>query len=87
MTDTERLWLVEREYNDESLVQLVYATPDGSHCVVKNLSIQLLRKKDVTAAIDVDADRADEVGDPDTQDRYAEEVKRVRKEHDPDDVL
>jgi hypothetical protein len=87
MSDTERLWLVEREYGDESLVELVYATPDGSRCLVKHFSVQLLRSKEVTASIEVDADRPDPVGNEETRERYAEEVARVRESHDPDDVL
>ena len=87
MADTERLWLVEREYGDESLVELVYATPDGTHCVVKHFSVQLLRSKDVTAAIEVSPDRLETVGDEGTQKRYAVEVERVRERHDPDDIV
>jgi hypothetical protein len=85
--DTERLWLVEREYGDESLVELVYATPDGAHCVVKHFSVQLLRSKKITAAIEVAPERLETVEDADTRDHYATEVARVRDRHDPDDVL
>ena len=87
MTDTERLWLVAREYGDESLVELVYATPDGSRCVVKHFSIQLLRSKDITAAIEVDSERLETVGDEETRHQYATEVERVRERHDPDDIV
>lgn len=87
MTDQVRLWLVEREYGDESLVELVYATPEGDRCLVKHLSVQLLRKQDVTAAIDVDPGRLAEVQDEDTRRRYAEEAARVRENHDPDDEV
>ncbi|MFQ3285609.1 MAG: hypothetical protein ACI9TI_002441 [Natronomonas sp.] len=87
MSDTERLWLVTREYGDESLVELVYATPDGARCVVKHLSAQLLRSKEITAAIDVEPGRLDPVGDKDTREHYADEVERVRERHDPDETL
>mgnify|MGYP007116964327 CR=1 FL=1 len=87
MADSERLWLVEREYNDESLVELVYASPDGIHCVIKHLSAQLLRSKEITAAIEVESGRLETVGDEDTQERYAVEVERVRERNEPDDVL
>lgn len=87
MADSERLWLVEREYNDESLVELVYASPDGTHCVVKHFSAQLLRSKEITAAIEVASGRLETVGDEDTQERYAVEVERVRERNEPDDVL
>jgi len=87
MSETERLWLVKREYGDESLVELVYATPDGSACVVKHLSLQLLRSKEITAAIDVDPDRLSPVGDETTREHYADEVDRIRSRNDPDDVV
>ncbi len=87
MAETERLWLVEREYGDESLVELVYATPDGAHCVVKHFSIQLLRSKEITAAIDVETENLETVGDEATRERYATEVERVRTSHDPDETL
>lgn len=87
MAETERLWLVERTYGDESLVELVYATPDGTHCVVKHFSVQLLRSTEITAAIDVEPDRLEAVADRETRERYATEVDRVRERHDPDDVL
>lgn len=87
MADTERLWLVERDYGDESLVELVYATPDGTHCVVKHFSVQLLRAKEITAAIDVAPEKLESVGNEATRERYAAEVERVRERHEPDEVI
>ena len=87
MADTERLWLVERDYGDESLVELVYATPDGSGCLVKHLSVQLLRSKEITAAIDVEREKVETVGDETTRERYESEVERVRESHDPDETI
>jgi len=87
MSDTERLWLVERDYGDEALVELVYASPDGSHCLVKHLSVQLLRSKEITAAIDVERDAIETVGNEETRERYAKEAARVRDSHDPDEVI
>ena len=87
MADTERLWLVERDYDDESLVELVYAIPDGSRCVVKHFSVQLLRAKEITAAIDVDREKLETVGDESTRERYAAEVKRVREQYGADEVI
>ena len=87
MADTEQLWLVERDYGDESLVELVYATPDGSRCLVKHFSVQLLRSKEITAAVDVETEKTDAVEDPATQERYATEVERVRESHDPDETV
>lgn len=87
MADTERLWLVERDYGDEALVELVYASPDGSHCLVKHLSVQLLRSKEITAAINVDSEKVETVGDETTRERYASEVERVRESHGPDETV
>lgn len=87
MADTERLWLVERDYGDEALVELVYASPDGSRCLVKHLSVQLLRSKDITAAIDVEPEKIETVEDGATRERYAAEVERVRESHDPDETV
>ncbi len=87
MTDTERLWLVEREYGDESLVELVYATPDGSGCVVKHFSVHLLRSREITAAIDVAPERVETVDDRATRSRYAEQARRVRESHKPDETV
>ncbi len=87
MADTERLWLVKRDYGDEALVELVYASPDGTHCLVKHLSVQLLRSKDITAAIDVEPEKLETVEDTKTRQRYADEVDRVRESHDPDETV
>ncbi len=87
MADTERLWLVERDYGDESLVELVYATPDGSQCVVKHFSVQLLRSKEITAAIDVDREKLETVGNEATRERYAAEVERVREQYGADEAI
>jgi anti-sigma regulatory factor (Ser/Thr protein kinase) len=87
MSDTERLWLVERDYGDESLVELVYATPDGSRNLVKHFSSQLLRAKEITAAIDVDPGKIEPVEDDATRERYAAEAERVRDSHDPDETI
>jgi hypothetical protein len=87
MSETERLWLVERDYGDESLVELVYATPDGAGRLVKHFSVQLLRAKEITAAIDVDPEKVEPVDDEATRERYAAEVDRVRASHGPDETV
>ena len=87
MAETERLWLVERDYGDESLVELVYATPDGSGRLVKHFSVRLLRAKEITAAIDVDPEKVEPIEDEPTRERYASEVERVRESHDPDETI
>jgi len=85
MTDTVRCWLVERDYFDEDLITLVYATPDGQRHVTQQLSSALLAKKPPTAAKDVDQDRLEPVSDSDDRQRYATEAERMAARHDPDD--
>jgi len=53
MTDTERVWLVYREYTDKGLLNVVYATPDGERVLRKQRS---MNAGDPTAAVDADAD-------------------------------
>ncbi|QSG04561.1 Uncharacterized protein HSR121_0202 [Halapricum desulfuricans] len=80
-----RCWLVERDYYDEDLVTLVYATPDGSRHLTQQLSTALLSKKPPTAAKDVEPDRLEPVADEETRTRYATEAERMADRHDPDD--
>lgn len=88
MTDgeTERLWLVEREYSDKGMVNLVYASTDGRRHLRKQFSEQMLTRTDVTAARDVERDRLEPTHEDD-QDRYATEARRMAERHDPDDPV
>ena len=87
MTDEARLWLVERTYTDRDLVRLVYATPDGNRRYRRELSPSMVSRTTVTAAAEVDAGDLEPVDDPETRQRYAEEVDRVRASHDPDESI
>jgi hypothetical protein len=87
MTDSERLWLVERTYTDRDLVVLIYATPDGTEQLRKELASTMLQRTTVTAAIEADPEDLDPVDDEETRERYATEVERVREDHDPDDPI
>lgn len=87
MAETVRVWLVEREYDDKGLVRLVYATPDGNRRRVSERSANMLRDGGVTAAMDADPERLDDVTDPETAERYRDEVERVRDRHDPDEAI
>jgi len=91
MTDTEetvRCWLVERSsFGDERMVTLVYATPDGERSLTKQLSTNLLMRKTVTAAVDVEPDRLEPVRDEDERERYATEASRMAETHDPDEEV
>jgi hypothetical protein len=87
MTDAERLWLVERTYTDRDLVVLIYATPDGTRRLRKELASTMLQRTTVTAAIEADSEDLSGVDDEETRQRYASEVERVRADHDPDDPI
>lgn len=86
--ETVRCWLVERSsYGDERVVTLVYATPDGDRQLTKQLSTNLLMRKAVTAATDVEAERLEPVADDETRERYAVEAARMAEQHDPDEEV
>ena len=87
MSETIRCWLVERDYFDENLVTLVYATPEGDRQVTQQKSTALLSKQPPTAAMDVEVDRLEPVDDPETRNRYATEAERVAADYDPDDRI
>jgi hypothetical protein len=82
----ERVWLVDRTYNDKGMVELVYATTDGEQYHHRQLSEQMLVQKVVTAATDVAVDRLQPTDDADRE-RYATEASRMADEHDPDDEV
>jgi hypothetical protein len=86
MTDTERVWLVDRTYSDKGMVNLVYATIDGDRHLRKQLSEQMLTRTDVTAGLDVDPERLVPVDDADRE-RFAAEASRVAERHDPDEAI
>lgn len=87
MSDTERLWLVERTYTDRDLVVLIYATPDGTRQRRKEFASTMLQRTTITAAIEAEPDQLDAVEDAETRKRYVTEVERVRENHDPDDPI
>jgi hypothetical protein len=85
--DTEQVWLVKRSYGaDEDLVTLVYATPDGTRQLKKQLSHSMLYGTDVTAARDVPVDRLEAVPESD-QEEYANEASRMAERHDHDEAV
>lgn len=87
--DTVRCWLVERTYTDRGLVDMTYATPDGSEAHRKQVSTTIMRQRGTgtTAAVDVDAEDLEPVDDEETRDRYEAEAARVRDQYDPDDEI
>lgn len=84
-----RAWLVERDVDSRDLVTLTYATPDGERAFTRQAALDSLARSGggVTAAMDVEDDRLEPVADPETRERYAEEVERVAADNDPDDRL
>jgi hypothetical protein len=88
MTDeeTERVWLVEREYSDKGMISLVYATADGDRHLLKQFSEQMLTRTDVTAAVDAESERLEPTREED-RDRYETEATRMADRHDPDDPV
>ncbi|USZ72193.1 hypothetical protein [Natronosalvus halobius] len=85
-----RVWLVERTYSDDeqNLIILVYATPDGERYFRKERALtSFTDARETTAALEVDADNLGSVDDPDQRERYATEATRMAAEHGPDDPI
>lgn len=89
MTDTVRLWLVERSYDDRNLITLVYATPEGDQMRQKEQAATVMHQQGqtVTAAIDVESENLESVPDEETKERYATEAARMAESHDPDEEV
>lgn len=91
MADGEtRLWLVERTYSDDeqNLIILVYATPDGSKYVRKERALtSFADDRPTTAAISASEDALGEVDDPETRERYATEASRMAADYGPDEEI
>ncbi len=89
--DTVRVWLVERTYSDDeqNLIILTYATPDGERDFRKERALTSFTGDDreTTAALDVSPDNLGTVDDAETRERYAAEVERVRARHAPTDAV
>jgi hypothetical protein len=88
---TVRVWLVERTYSDDeqNLIILTYATPDGSREFRKERALTSFTgdHRETTAALDVDPDNLGSVDDPETRERYAAEVERLRERSEPTDPV
>jgi len=92
MADDEiRAWLVERTYSDDeqNLVILVYATPDGERYVRKERALTSFTgpERDTYAAIDAPVENFGAVVDPAERERYAAEATRMAAKHDPTDTV
>jgi len=82
----ERVWLVEREYSDKGMMDLVYASTDGQRYHRRQLSQQMLTRMDVTAGRSVDAEKLEPTHEDDRE-RYATEATRMADRHDPDETV
>ena len=89
-TDTVRVWLVERTYSDDeqNLIILTYATPDGERYYRKERALtSFTDARETTAAVEADPTDLGTVEDPDLRSQYAEEARRMRDRHEPDDAI
>ena len=87
-TESVRVWLVERTYSDDeqNIVILVYATPDGERYLRKERALTSFGDdRPTTAALDVAPERLGHTENAETRRRYADEVTRVADDRDPDD--
>jgi hypothetical protein len=85
-----RVWLVERTYSDDeqNIVILVYATPDGSRYFRKERALTSFTDvRDTTAAVEARPENLGTVDDPEERERYATEAARMCETHDPDDLV
>jgi len=88
--ETVRVWLVERTYSDDeqNLIILVYATPDGTKYFRKERALTSFTDvRDTTAAVEAERSNLGTVDDPDLREQYAAEAQRMQDVHDPDDVI
>ena len=88
--DDVRVWLVERTYSDDeqNLIILTYATPDGKQYYRKERALTSFTDvRDTTAAVDAEPDNLGTVDEPDLQEQYAAEAQRMQEVHDPDGVI
>jgi hypothetical protein len=89
-SDGVRVWLVERTYSDDeqNMVILTYATPDGGRYFRKERALTSFTDvRDTTAAVDADPANLGAVDDADLRARYAAEATRMAEDHDPADVI
>ncbi|OIB57310.1 hypothetical protein [Natrialba sp. SSL1] len=88
--ETVRVWLVERTYSDDeqNLIILVYATPDGEQYFRKERALtSFTDMRDTTAALAVNPENLGTVDDEAEREQYATEAIRMAENHDPDDPI
>ncbi|WP_415382373.1 hypothetical protein [Halosimplex sp. TS25] len=89
--ETVQVWLVERTYSDDeqNIIILVYATPDGERYFRKERALTSFTSdiRETTAAVDVSPNNLGTVTDPEERERYATEAARMAETYDPDDPV
>ena len=88
MGETERLWLVDRTYDDKGLISLAYATADGTAVRrIERAPIAVERSGGVTAAVEAERDALAPVEEASLRERYAAEAERMAENHDPEETV
>ena len=86
-----RVWLVERTYSDDeqNLIVLTYATPDGAREFRKERAVPSFSgpARETRVSLEVDPDNLSAVDDAGTRERYAAEAERMARDHDADAAL
>jgi hypothetical protein len=90
VSDSVRVWLLERTFSDDeqNIVILVYATPDGERYLRKERALTSFTgpARTTTAAVEADPENLGVTPEGDRE-RYADEAVRMAAEHDPDDPV
>ncbi|MFU8867015.1 hypothetical protein [Natronococcus sp.] len=89
-SEAVRVWLVERTYSDDeqNLIILVYATPDGERYFRKERALtSSTDDRPTTAAVTVAPSNLGSVDDPELREQYATEASRMAETHEPDDAI
>jgi len=90
MSDSVRVWLVERTYSDDeqNLIILTYATTDGERDLRKERALTSFGDhRETQVSLEADPDNLGTVDDPETREQYAREATTMAEKHDPDDTL
>lgn len=88
--ETQRVWLVERTFSDDeqNIVILIYATPDGRQIFRKERALtSFTGGRETTAAVEVPLHNLSPVDDPEDRERYRTEAARMAASHDPEDTV
>lgn len=91
MANGVRVWLVERTFSDDeqNLIILVYATPDGTRSFRKERALTSFTgpARETPVSLEVSPDNLAALDDPERVERFAAEATRMADEHDPGDAL